>query len=99
MGNTKYYGDFSDSRKAKTTGKSTTTPSTKGYIGAAKAKSIALKHAALSKSKVRGLKAKLDKEHGIMVYEVEFHYGHYEYDYEINAKTGAIIDYEKEWDD
>ena len=74
-------------------------PSTKGYIGAAKAKSIALKHAALSKSKVRGLKAKLDKEHGIMVYEVEFHYGHYEYDYEINAKTGAIIDYEKEWDD
>ena len=34
-----------------------------------------------------------------MVYEVEFHYGRYEYDYEINAKTGAIIDYEKEWDD
>lgn len=93
VGNTKYYGDFSDSRKA------TTTPSTKGYIGAAKAKSIALKHAALSESKVRGLKAELDKEHGIMVYEVEFRYGHYEYDYEINAKTGAIIDYEKEWDD
>lgn len=99
VGNTKYYGDFSDSRKAKTTGKSTTASTSKGYIGAAKAKSIALKHAALSASKVRGLKAKLDKEHGIMVYEVEFHYGHYEYDYEINAKTGAIIDYEKEWDD
>lgn len=94
VGNTKYYGDFSDVRKAKTTGKSTTS-----YIGAAKAKSIALKHAALSASKVRGLKAELDKEHGIMVYEVEFHYGNYEYDYEINAKTGAIIDYEKEWDD
>ena len=48
---------------------------------------------------MRGLKAELDKEDGIMVYEVEFRYGHYEYDYEINAKTGAIIDYEKEWDD
>ena len=97
-GNAKYYGDFSDSRSAKTTGKSTTSTS-KGYIGADKAKSIALKHAALSASKVRGLKAELDKDDGIMVYEVEFRYGNYEYDYEINAKTGAIIDYEKEWDD
>ena len=40
---------------------------------------------------------------GRKVYEIEFIVsggtGYPEYDYEINAKTGAIIDYEKEWDD
>lgn len=99
VGDTKYYGEFSDVRKVKTAGTAATTSTSSTYIGTTKAKNIALNHAALTASKVKGLKAELDKEDGVMVYEVEFRYGNYEYEYEINAKTGAILDYEKEWDD
>lgn len=98
VGDTKYYGEFSDVRKVKTAGTAPTAASSATDMGTAKAKSIALNHAALSESKVKGLTVKKDKEHGVVVYDVEFRYGNYEYEYEINAKTGAILDYEKEWD-
>ena len=45
------------------------------------------------------LKAKLEVEHGVVVWEIEFKSGGYEYEYEIDAKTGKILDYEKEIDD
>lgn len=45
------------------------------------------------------LKTKLEVEHGVIVWEVEFKSGGYEYEYEIDAKTGKILDYEKEIDD
>ena len=69
------------------------------YIGTARAKSIALNHAGVSESEIRNYRCELDKEHGVMVYEIEFDAGSYEYSYEINATTGAVIDYEKELDD
>ena len=37
-------------------------------------------------------KAKLDREDGIYVYEIEFYVGNYEYEYEINAVDGKIMD-------
>ena len=46
-----------------------------------------------------GLKAELDRERGIYVYEVEFRSGRYEYDYTINATTGKVISFDKEYDD
>ena len=64
------------------------------YIGEAKAKDIALKHAGLSSSKVTFLPVKLDWDDGRQVYEVEFYSGNKEYDYEIDAATGAIRDYD-----
>ncbi len=45
------------------------------------------------------LKAKLEVEHGVVVWEIEFKSDGYEYEYEIDAKTGKILDYEKEIDD
>ena len=66
------------------------------YIGVASAKSIALKHAKLSSSKVTFTKAKLTTDDGIKVYDVEFRTGSTEYDYEINAKTGRIIEFSSE---
>ncbi len=69
------------------------------YIGEARAKSIALSDAGLSESGVRRLKAKLDREHGIMVYEVEFKNGRMEYEYEIDATSGAILQSDAEYDD
>ena len=66
------------------------------YIGAASAKSIALKHAGLKSSAVQFTKAKLTTDDGIKIYDVEFYSGDTEYDYEINATTGKIIEFSSE---
>ena len=69
------------------------------YIGEAKAKSIALNHAKVSANKAYAMKCKLEKEKGVYIYEVEFKSGRYEYEYDINASTGKIIKFDKEFDD
>ena len=67
---------------------------TQGYIGTDKAKEIALDHAGLKSSEVTFIKAKLDYDNGVRVYDVEFYSDNKEYDYEINAETGKILDYD-----
>ena len=68
-------------------------------IGYAKAKSIALNHAGVSESKAYDMNIELDEEDGKLVYEVEFKSGGMEYDYEIDAATGTILQQEAEKDD
>jgi len=68
-------------------------------ITAEKAKEIALNHAGVKSSDVTGYKSDLDFDDGVRVYELEFHAGGYEYDYEINAVTGAVLKADKELDD
>ncbi len=76
-----------------------TTPETPAdKLTVARAKEIALEHAKLSDKKVSFIKAEYDIDDGIEQYEIEFFYGGYEYEYEINAKTGEIISHEKERD-
>ena len=75
-----------------------TAPSGCADIGHAKAKSIALNHAGVSKSKAYDMEIELDDEDGTLVYEVEFKFGGMEYSYEINAATGAILKHEAELD-
>ena len=63
------------------------------YIGTAKAKEIALK-------KVGGghvIKVEFDMDDGVPVYEVEIIKGDYEYDVEIHAKTGKILEVDKDY--
>ena len=60
------------------------------YITADRAKEIALADAGLSASGVTFIRANLDWDDGRAVYEVEFYSGSTEYDYEIDAVTGAI---------
>ena len=74
-------------------------PSGSADIGHAKAKSIALNHAGVSENEAYDMDIELDDEDGILVYEVEFKSGNMEYDYEINAATGAILKHETELDD
>ncbi len=83
---------------AETTNNTTVTSPTE-TITADEAKNIALTHAGISASDARFEKTELDRDDGLLVYEVEFTSGRYEYSYEINAKTGKILDYEKEIDD
>lgn len=61
-----------------------------------KAQSIALKDAGLTEAEVKIVKANLDLEDGQKVYEIEFYTENQEYDYHIDAKTGAIL--EKDFD-
>ena len=54
----------------------------------------ALKHAGLTREAVRDLEADLDSEDG--VYDVSFEADGLEYEYVIDAKTGAVVRFEKE---
>ena len=60
-------------------------------IGRDKAIEIAFAHADVKKSDVRDLECELDRENGILVYDIEFEVGNMEYDYEINAATGEVV--------
>lgn len=70
------------------------------YIGVSKAKSIALDRAGLSSA--NWVHAYLDHDDGRAVYELEFVTSNYEYDVEIDARTGSVLDFDKDhrdWDD
>ena len=59
----------------------------------------ALDHAGLKQADVRGLRVELDRDDGRPVYEIEFRDGAVEYEYEIHAENGKILDGDKEIDD
>ena len=65
--------------------------STKKQIGVEGAKQIALAHAKVALKDVTFIKAEIDYEDGIKVYDIDFYSGNVEYDYEINAATGSIL--------
>ncbi len=60
------------------------------------AKKVALSHAGATEDNIKRFESKLDYENGRHVYEIEFDFNGYEYDYEIDAKTGEILQYNKE---
>ena len=74
-------------------------PSTGTTISAETAKSKALAHAGLSASQVTFVRATLDWDDGRSVYDVEFYTSDYkEYDYEIDASTGAVLSFDYDAD-
>lgn len=73
------------------------TASDKSYIGKDKALEIALSDAGVSSP--TWSEVEMDYDDGFMTYEVEFTYNNREYDYEINAITGDILESNREYDD
>ena len=61
------------------------------YISRDDAIAIALKDADLTRDQVRDLEAELDRDDGTVHYDVDFEKDNKEYDYEIDAVTGAIL--------
>jgi len=61
------------------------------YISMDMAKSITLKDSGLRPSFVTFEKALLKKDDGKIIYEIEFFTSTYEYEYEVDAYTGAIL--------
>ena len=80
-------------------GNGSSTVSTSDFIGEAAAKSAALSNAGVSESEVTRIKCELDRDHGSYKYEIEFSVGRMEYEYEIDAYTGAILKAEHDYDD
>lgn len=62
------------------------------YIGSEAAKGIALADAGVSAGEAQFTKVRMDYEDGIAVYELEFYTSTHEYEYKINAQTGAVYD-------
>ena len=74
------------------------TSSTDAKITENDAKAAAFKDAGVNESDVTGVRVDLDRDDGILKYEVDFYVGGTEYDYEINAETGEIISSDKDMD-
>lgn len=72
---------------------------TSSKITVEQAKDIALKHAKLANDKVTFVKAEEDANDSIKRYDIEFYTGNTEYDYEINADTGEVIEFDKDIED
>ena len=69
------------------------------FIGEEKAKEKALEHAGLTTDGTVFEKIDLDQEMGVWEYEVEFRNAGLEYEVDINAETGEVIAFKKEFDD
>lgn len=89
----------SQETKAITPGETIPPRADTGDAGRESAINTALTHAGLTRETVSRLQAKLDRENGRQVYEVEFHVGQTEYSYKVDAASYEIINWEKDFDD
>ncbi len=74
------------------TGNTDTATEATGQLTLDEAKAVALADAGAAEADVTYTKAKLDNENGVAVYDIEFYTATQEFEYEINAATGAIVD-------
>ena len=82
----------SDDQPASSAKQESTAPVMTGYLPRGDAIQIALHHAGVAQADICDLSCKLEEENGVMIYQVEFEHGQYEYEYEIDAKSGKILD-------
>lgn len=71
-----------------------TAPVMTGYLPRNDAIQIAVDAAKVNRSDIWDLSCELEDEDGVMIYQVEFEHGQYEYEYDIDAKSGKILDVE-----
>lgn len=75
------------------------TVDTSNFIGEEKAKEMALSRAGISAEGVTFDKVDLGLDDGVWRYEVEFRKDNIEYDAEVKADDGAILEFEKDTND
>ncbi len=73
-------------------------PENNKFISKQAAKQTAFSHANVSGANCKEIEAELEKDNGVWIYQVDFKFGGYEYDYEIDAASGKILKSEKEAD-
>ena len=67
---------------------------TTGAVTKDQALQIALNHAGLTKNDVMFSNVKKDYDDGMEIWEVKFHQGFYEYNYDIAVANGQIVDFD-----
>ena len=72
-------------------------PETKeGMISKEQAQNIALAQAALTAEQVHNMRTQYEIDDGVAQYDVEFAEGKWEYEFEIDAYTGAVLSFDKD---
>ena len=71
---------------------------TASLLTAEEVQNVALEHAGLTADQVTHLRCHYDADDPVPAYEVEFRQGDYEYDYNIHAVTGEILEQDREFD-
>ena len=72
------------------------TPSTDSEITEEEAKNIAFTDAKVTEAEVQRLHIQKEYDDRRLVYEVDFVFAEYEYDYKIQASDGSILEYDKD---
>ena len=67
-------------------------------VTAEQAEQAALTHAGVTSAEAKFKRTELDFDDGVYKYEVDFYVGITEYEYEIDAKTGNVISFDKDID-
>lgn len=79
-----------------TTTTDTNVDTTAETISAEQAQAIALKDAGLTVDDVTGLRTELERDDGKLHYDVQFYQGATEYDYDIDAAGGEILEKDRD---
>ncbi len=69
-----------------------------GELTKEEAQAIALERAGFPADQVTRLRTEYEIDDGVALYEVTFYADGWEYDYEINAKTGELLSYDRDRD-
>lgn len=72
-------------------------PSSKARISKTAAKNRVFSFSGINKNKVTGLVCYYDYDDGKEIYEVKFRKGNYRYEYDVNARSGKIVEYSREY--
>lgn len=67
-------------------------------LTAQEAEAIALQHAGFTAQEVTSLRSHEDREKTVTEWDVEFRQGDWEYDYDLNAATGEILHWDKDYE-
>lgn len=73
------------------------TASSKGYIGEERAEELAFEISEMSPEEVHHIKVSMDYNEGRVTYEVEFYKEQNKYEYEFDAQTAELLEWESEW--
>ena len=75
-----------------------TAPADESLLTKLEAERIVLEDAGLNRGQISRLQTRYEWEDGRHIYEVEFHQGPWEHQYEIDAQTGQILSRKREKD-
>ena len=67
-----------------------------GELTSEEAKQVALSDAQVTEDEVINLRVETDYDDHVLVYEIDFTYDTYEYDYKIDANTGDVVSYDRD---